>query len=824
MGCLDDAAVLAWLEGNPRSDMTRTLDHFDACAACIGRVVEIARTRDDHVLRYVIGDEIARGSMGRVIAATDRVLGRRVALKTVRTPELQQRFAREMRVTARLQHPGIVPIYDAGVLPTGEPFYAMRMMAGRTLDRAIAEAPTLRERLALIPAVTAVANAIAYTHGQRVIHRDLKPQNVVLEPFGETVVTGWDEAQDLDADGDEHVDVHGLGGILACVLAGVDDVPAALAAITRRALAADPAKRYASAAELAADLQRFQAGALVGAHHYSLRQLAWRWLARHRAVVGVTAAAAVAVVVLSIIGVTRIFAERTVADDARADAEQQRDAAESVIDYMLHDLGKRLDALNKIELLSGVGGEIDAYYARRAPHDPADLERRASALRVLGQARVAGGDLAAAIAAYRRSVESALLAGDDDAQCRARHALARALATRGDRANAEIELRACERIARDRRAAAPGDVTWARHLAASLTELASIAMQRGQYPAAQRSLDEAVRVADLDQSPDGRRQWIHTMDSLGMLALERGDWRTANDVYRDALARSRAMADANPGDADLRGTVVAMSLRAGHVELLHDNNDTAERLFVFARSTAQALVDQDPANTRWLHELASASEYLGRLAINHRQTSTSQRTHQVEDALHYALETVAVTQRLVKLDPANALWQHDLADNQQRACWLQHNLGRNDEARPICLGALDIIERLARAQPDNDDVARDVALTLSHLGSVEHARNDIPAARAAMQRARVIQEARLAKHDVMRTRAELTMTLLVMCDVPLSPEEHRSIVLEARDVVAPLRAAKDAGARDMVAEVDAEVAKLDQGASRSRTQPPSTRR
>jgi tetratricopeptide (TPR) repeat protein len=830
MGCLDDAAVLAWLEGNPRSDMTRTLDHLDDCASCLDRVVELARTRDDHALRYAIAGEIARSGMGRVLAATDRVLGRRIALKTVESADLQRRFAREMRITARLQHPGIVPIYDAGVLRSGEPFYAMRMMAGRTLAGAIADAKTLRQRLALVPAVIAVANAIAYAHGQRVIHRDLSPHNVVLEPYGETVVIGWGGARDLDEpDGDptdERADVHGLGGILRSVLAGVDGVPAELAAIAKRARAADPADRYPSARELAADLQRFQAGALVGAHHYSLRQLAWRWLARHRAVVGVTAAALVAVVALSIIGITRIVAERTLADDARADAEHQRDAAETVIDYMLHDLGKRLDALNRIELLSGVGGEIDTYYSRRAPRDRADLARRSNALRVLGQARVARGDIAAAVAAYRRAVESALLAGDDDAQCRARLALGRALTTRGDRASADVELRACERIARDRQAAAPGESAWARQLAATLTEQASIARQRGEYQAAQRSLDEAVRVAELDPSTDGRRQWIRTMDERGMLALERHDVPAASDIYRDALAGSRALADADPQDAELRGIVVAMSLNAGHVALLHDGNDEAEKLFVFARGAAQALVDQDPVNTKWLHSLASANEYLGRLAINHRQVGTAERLRQVEVSLGYALATIDAAKHLVELDPANATWEHELVDDEQRACWLEHSLDRDDDAKAMCLAALDVAERLARTQPDSDNVMRDVAIILSHIGDIERARKDIPAARAAMERARAIQRTRLAKHDVPRTRIELVMILLVMSDVPLLPEEHRDVVLEARDVIAPIRALgdKDGSAREMFAEVDAEVAKLDHGASLSRTQPPSTRR
>jgi tetratricopeptide (TPR) repeat protein len=146
--------------------------------------------------------EIARGGMGRIVAAEDLRLGRKVALKELIDPSSEQfgRFQREALITARLQHPGIVPVYEAGRWPSGEPFFAMKLVSGRPLDKVIGEATRLEERLALLPRLAAACDAIAYAHSQRIIHRDLKPGNVLIGDFGETVVIDWGLAKDLDAD------------------------------------------------------------------------------------------------------------------------------------------------------------------------------------------------------------------------------------------------------------------------------------------------------------------------------------------------------------------------------------------------------------------------------------------------------------------------------------------------------------------------------------------------------------------------------------------------------------------------------------------------
>src|SRR6185503_12778035 len=125
--------------------------------------------------RYVLDVEIGRGGLGRVVRARDERIGRTIAIKTllVRDADMQRRFEREARITAQLEHPAIIPVYDIG-LDREPPFIAMKLVSGRTLHALITEAKKFSDRIALLPSVIAVADALAYAHSQRIVHRDVK--------------------------------------------------------------------------------------------------------------------------------------------------------------------------------------------------------------------------------------------------------------------------------------------------------------------------------------------------------------------------------------------------------------------------------------------------------------------------------------------------------------------------------------------------------------------------------------------------------------------------------------------------------------------------
>ncbi len=233
--------------------------------------------------RFEVLDELARGGLGRVFRARDPRTGRILAIKEVLhpVPEIIARFAREALVTANLQHPSIVPVYEVGTWGDGEPFYAMKLVAGHTLDRVIAEASTTGARVALVPHVIAVADALAYAHSEGVIHRDLKPSNVIVGAYGETVVIDWglaksvaiEDVDDIAAGStippdmqetvagsvlgtpaymppeqargealDEHADVYAIGALLYHMLTGkrpyadVSDISELIEAVAKRAV------------------------------------------------------------------------------------------------------------------------------------------------------------------------------------------------------------------------------------------------------------------------------------------------------------------------------------------------------------------------------------------------------------------------------------------------------------------------------------------------------------------------------------------------------------------------------------------------------------
>src|ERR1700733_13942751 len=211
--CPSDEDLFLMLEGTLERDAIARIElHVDRCEQCASVVAGLGAMApmhpDDHPdfvaadpEHYALGEEIARGGMGRILRARDRRLGRDIAIKenSVRTGEAMRRFAREARITARLQHPSIVQVHEAGVWETGEPYFTMQLVRGRALDEVVAQTKTLARRLALVPNVLAVADAMAYAHSERVIHRDLKPKNIIVGDFGETVVIDWGLAKDLSA-------------------------------------------------------------------------------------------------------------------------------------------------------------------------------------------------------------------------------------------------------------------------------------------------------------------------------------------------------------------------------------------------------------------------------------------------------------------------------------------------------------------------------------------------------------------------------------------------------------------------------------------------
>lgn len=238
--------------------------------------------------RYELESEIGRGGMGVVYAARDRELDRRVAIKVLDAP-----LAGEARLIARIEHPSVVPVYESGALPDGRVWYAMKLVAGTRLDRYVAAGHSIGERLRVI---RRIGEAIAFAHSCGVLHRDLKPQNVMVGAFGEVYVMDWGVEAVAGTPAfrapeprlDERSDIYALGAIVRFVLK--NDAPAALRAIAAKALSPEPAARYSSAGALLADIERFQDGLAVEAWSEPLWHRARRFAARNAVLLWLLAA------------------------------------------------------------------------------------------------------------------------------------------------------------------------------------------------------------------------------------------------------------------------------------------------------------------------------------------------------------------------------------------------------------------------------------------------------------------------------------------------------------------------------------------------------
>lgn len=150
--------------------------------------------------KYRLIRELARGGMGTIYLAEDTKLNREVALKVLSALEgnsdVARRMMREARIVARLEHPGIVPVHDVGILEDGRVFYAMKFVRGSRLDEYVVGVVSIKERLKKFQAV---CDAVAFAHAHAVVHRDLKPQNIMIGSFGEVLVLDWGVAKLLPA-------------------------------------------------------------------------------------------------------------------------------------------------------------------------------------------------------------------------------------------------------------------------------------------------------------------------------------------------------------------------------------------------------------------------------------------------------------------------------------------------------------------------------------------------------------------------------------------------------------------------------------------------
>ena len=343
----------------------------DLAAAEAERLLGLAQVRTTHVPdeakttfgRFRLAKVLGAGGMGTVYRAWEEGLGRWVAIKMLKgdSPEDVDRFVREARTAAKLSHPNIVPIYEAGELE-GKPYIAMEYIDGQDLKKRRVE---MREALRI---VRDAARAIQHAHERGIVHRDIKPANLMLSSEGQVFVTDFGLARTMGAPSglsvtgdllgtpyymspeqargekaDARSDVYALGATLYELVAGrppfeggsmaeglrkvLEEEPPApradrdVVTIVQKAMEKEPAKRYASAKDLAEDLEREMDGEPIAARPLGAVGRAMKWSKRKPA-----AAALIALVAAALVGVTtwagaRELTRRGAIETARARLE-----------------------------------------------------------------------------------------------------------------------------------------------------------------------------------------------------------------------------------------------------------------------------------------------------------------------------------------------------------------------------------------------------------------------------------------------------------------------------------------------------------------------
>jgi serine/threonine-protein kinase len=731
--------------------------------------------------RYTLSRLHATGGIGRVWLARDASLGRDVALKELRPeragqPALWARFLREAQVTGQLEHPSIVPVYEVGRRPDEQPFYTMRFVRGRTLAeaarayherRARGEAGPLELR-ELLTAFVGVCQAVAYAHSRGVLHRDVKPQNVVLGDFGEVMLLDWGlakvtgESEDAaaadrgpvalagegkqdetvagqvlgtpaymapeQAEGrldllDARTDVYGLGAVLYEVLCGQPpfggpDTTAVLRRVVHEAPL--PPRSVVPGTPRALEAVCLKALAKQPAHRYGkalkLAGEVQRWL-----------------------------------------ADEPVTAYRDPLATRLTRWGRRhrtLAAALAVALVAALGGlGAVLLVQRRANADLAAKNVELADEQAKVQARYVLAEKA--IKTFHTGVsEEALLTNDNlkalrtkllkqaadfyaelekllsgQADERSRKALGAAyfqLADLTDKIGDKKEALAVHRqalVLRRELSAEPGaDVEARLDVARSLQmvgdQLLTTGDKAGALAAYEEERDIAARLEAEAPSDAVRFALGLSYDKIFLVWYDQGKSEDAFAAKSKALAILRPLAEANPAVAEFQSKLAISYGNLGVIQIETGKSKEGSESYQRAIAILQKLVDAAPA----------VPEFQQRLAMFHMNLANAQQAGRPQEALEHYERARILQQKLLDDNPAVSSFQENLATSYLNVAGLRTDLGQAKEARESYQRALLMLKKLVDGNPTVLRFQLKLAFTYNNLGQDLAQQQQLPAA------------------------------------------------------------------------------------------------
>jgi tetratricopeptide (TPR) repeat protein/tRNA A-37 threonylcarbamoyl transferase component Bud32 len=763
---------------------------------------------------YKVLQELGRGGMGVVYQARHLRLHRVVALKMILQgahagPDDMARFLTEAEAVARLQHPHIVQLYESGE-HEGVPYFTLEYVSGGTLADKVREKPLPPEEAARV--VEQLARGMAYAHAQGIVHRDLKPENVLLAEDGTPKITDFGLAKRVE--GDSHLtasgavmgtpsymapeqargqtshvgplaDVYSLGAILYRLLTGrppfqaatVMDtlwqvmeaepasliqlqpkVPRDLETITLKCLQKDPARRYASAHELAEDLRRFLHGEPILARPVGRAERAWKWVKRRPAVAALTALLLLGGLVAFAAVTFEWRAEQVARETAEANeqaASEAREAAEAnertareaqhnehkareqeadaklvaearrkeatryfkkaleVVDKLLVRVGEddeflrnepRLDQVRK-KLLDMALEYYQAFLAERSD-DPELRLATATVYAGVGKIYENLSNFPEAEKAYRAAVElydklAAEFPGrlpERQGQAQSWHDLGRVLFSRRRLKDSEQTMTHALKLRRQLFKDFPGHPTVRLDLANSLNNQGALLLDQKRWADAELPLTEGLALADAlvaEHGSEGSRQ-AQALLCYNLARLCGATKRTeaAEDYYCRAIAVWGRLTEDFP-----HSRVNWDKLGNGHQALAGlyragNRNADAEKEYLAALAIRQRLVDEAPAVPRYRSALAGSHYGLGLVHAKVGQNEVAAQDYRA------ALE---IQQKLVAEMPGLPAYQVDLGYTWHMLAGVQLQLKQPAEGEKSYRQAIAVRKKLVDDHPETPE-------------------------------------------------------------------------------------------------------------------------
>jgi eukaryotic-like serine/threonine-protein kinase len=749
----------------------------------------------------------ARGGLGEVFVASDDELNRTVALKQIRdqhadNPESRARFMVEAEITGALEHPGIVPIYGLGSYADGRPYYAMRFIRGDSLKDALERYHAARKKggadggvltlRGLMGRFIDVCDAIEYAHCRGILHRDLKPGNIMLGRFGETLVVDWGLARTLDMKDSANMeststdeglvqpttcattektlmgsavgtpqymspeqaagrldilgprsDVYSLGATLFCVLTGeapvdgesigeilqkvqrgniksLSDLNPALdknlKAICHKALAVEPAQRYARASELAADIQSWLADEPTIALPDTLWSKVGRWTRRNQGMVNAVAAAAAITIALLSVGIWIVSAAHDRESKAHQQADESFRAARATVDRyftlvsedtLLNQPG--LQPLRR-ELLTDARDYYQAFLKEHAEDTNLKTDL-AQASQNLGRIQEELGELDQSMTFYDQAAAAQRVVLDSTpSDLKTKEELSDTLTAAG---RVQQKLQAFEKSSqfnaeatklREALVASNSENSeYQRKLANSYMNAGLLSLRQGQLEPAEQSMRRAQTIrAAFQDKPDARwirRDFAKGYYNLGLLAVQQNEVDAAQKAFEDAALILEPLVEQQPLDLEQK-LLLATCLR-----LIGDSMaggaDPSLSISVYQRALKPmlALANRNPEVVEYQSSLAG-------LYMNLSNVQKGKATTAAIDSLNSAIQLLEE----INKGKATPSQQRDLAVAFRTRAELRDKdseaAARQDLARSI-----EILSALVAEHPDRAEFAQELQLS-----------------------------------------------------------------------------------------------------------------